>query len=186
MSSFKKSTPSFIAAYAGPQTPQPDRGAVTRRAALRGLAAAVLATCIPLLDKSGMVLADDIGGLPPGAAHFTQVVASQRKWMSLRAAFDNRKLEESEWESIRGLLRTTYAVSADMEFLAKRWRDASLREAGLAVIKRFRTEVKALDKPALARDAEAFLTGYDGVGGLYDEFFARLRDDSVGDMPDEL
>lgn len=97
----------------------------------------------------------------------------------------NRTLEDSEWNSLRGYLRTVYAVSGDMEFIIGGW-EKELRKRGEEVAKKFRATVKGMDKPAIAKNVEDFKTMHGKAEGIFDEFFALLKQTSVGDIPDEL
>lgn len=125
--------------------------------------------------------------LPNGARQFSQVVSAQRQWASVTDAFaDGREPDDTEWNNLRTYLRAVYAVSGDMDFLARRWEKKSRRDEGLKSISQFRKAVKDLDKPAIEHDVAAFLNGHKHVASLFDDFFNGLKEDTVGDMPAEL
>lgn len=124
--------------------------------------------------------------LPNGARQFSQIISAQRQWSSLKEAFANgHEPDEAEWQNIRTYLRGVYAVSADMDYLTQRWEDTR-KDVGLQTIKQFRKDVKALDKPAIGKDVVEFLKGHAQVEQLFITYLEQLKQDSVGDMPDEL
>lgn len=159
----------------------------TRRQLLVTCATLAGAALLPLALTHGPPEAlSEEARLPDGARQFSQVVASQRQWSNLAEAFANgRTPDEAEWNSIRGYLRAVYVVSADMEFLVRRW-DRARRETGLDTVRKFRKEVRLLDRPAAVADADMFLKGHAEVVGVFDEFFQLMKQDTVGDMPAEL
>lgn len=150
----------------------------SRRAFLRCLSAAA---CVPILPA----LAGD-GTLPPGAASFNQVLAAQKQWESLSQILsEDREITDSDWDNLRGYLRTVYSVSGDMESLAKKW-DKGLRERAKDVIKGFRTELKSMDQPAKERNTAQFIQKYERVKGIFNDFFVVFSEATVADIPAEL
>lgn len=129
---------------------------------------------------------NELPQLPNGARQFSQIISAQRQWTSLKDAFaDDHVPNEAEWQNIRTYLRGVYSVSGDMEFLTKRW-VGSRKEVGLKTIREFRKLVKALDKPAIKQDVEEFLKGHAEIEQLFVTYLEQLKEDTVGDMPDEL
>lgn len=150
----------------------------------------MLALALPLplsyLIHAERTSAQENGGLPAGAKQFSQVITAQRQWKQVPDAFkDGREPDDAEWENLRTYLRAVYAVSMDMAFLTKRFEKETRDKVG-RVITSFKGEVKAMDKPALKKDAAAFLQGHKKVEMLFDEFFGLLQEQTVGDMPAEL
>lgn len=138
------------------------------------------------LAQSAASHAEDSPGLPRGAREFSRLLSAQKQWSELHAVFDaNRTLDDSEWNSLRGYLRSVYAVSGDMEFMVRGW-ERDLRKRGEEVAKRFRATVKEMDKPAIAKNVRDFRKMHGKTEGIFDEFFALLKQASVGDIPDEL
>lgn len=155
----------------------------TRRAALRLLVAAAGSLALTVLPA---LSADNRPGLPAGAREFSRLLSARRQWGELRGLFaSNRELEDGEWDSLRGYLRTIYQTSADMDYLAKPW-DKALRERGNEVIKRFRATVKGMEKPAIDKDVGTFADMHAQAAREFDAFFSLLKEASVGDIPDEL
>lgn len=158
----------------------------TRRDALRIFAIAAAGATSATLHVAVGLAAEEKPALPGGAAQFSRLLAAQRQWNSLGTVVSgNRELADEEWESLRGYLRTVYAVSSDMEYLSKVW-DKPLRNQGQEVIKQFRITVKNMDKPAIARDIMAFARMHAQTAKSFEEFFALLKDASAKDIPDEL
>lgn len=158
----------------------------TRRDVLRLFAGTIVGVAGVTRQAAAGLAAEEKPSLPGGAAQFSRLLAAQRQWNSLdKVVYGDRQLESDEWESLRGYLRTVYAVSGDMAYLTKVW-DKPLRNRGQEVIKRFRATVKEMDKPAIARDITKFASMYAETGKNFEEFFELLKEASVKDIPDEL
>lgn len=136
--------------------------------------------------RPNIAFSEEENRLPNGARQFSQVVSAQRQWASVIEAFANGRVpDDAEWGNLRKYLRAVYAVSGDMDYLARRW-EKSRRDAGLNTISDFRKAIKALDKPASRQNAKEFLEGHAKVAELFEGFFNTLKQDTVGDMPAEL
>lgn len=72
-----------------------------------------------------------------------------------------------------------------MEFLSKAW-NGTLKPQGMGIAKQFRTVVKGMDQPAIDQDVERFARMHAEASQLLEQFFAVLKEASVGDIPDEL
>lgn len=132
------------------------------------------------------VRAQEKGQLPDGARQFSQVITAQKQWDSVKDAFkDGHEPDDGEWRNLRTYLRMVYAVSGDMDFLTKKW-EKSRRQTGQEAISAFRKAVKAMDKPAADQDIPGFLAGHEQVALLFVQFLDVLKQDTVGDMPEDL
>lgn len=128
----------------------------------------------------------ELPGLPAGAREFSRVLGARRQWAELAAVLTSgRSLEDGEWDSLRAYLRTIYQTSADMDFLSEPW-DKALRARAADGLKRFRGAVKAMDKPAAAKDVRKVAELHAQVMREFDAFFDVLREASTGGIPEEL
>ena len=99
------------------------------------------------------------GGLPPGIAEYVGVVRSKKQWTQIgkRVSEGKDEIPDEEWKNIQGFLRKFYDTGKDMEEVAKAF-SPDEQKAVAEVAKAFKKGVKAIDKPAEAKDADEFMT----------------------------
>lgn len=130
--------------------------------------------------------AQEKGQLPDGARQFSQVISAQKQWDTIKDSFkDGHEPDDGEWKNLRTYLRMVYAVSGDMDFLTKKW-EKTRRQSGQEAISAFRKAVRAMDKPAADQDVAGFLEGHEQVASLFVQFLDVLKQDTIGDMPEDL
>lgn len=111
------------------------------------------------------------GGLPPGVAEFQRVLLSKKQWNDIgkRVETGHAEMDQKEWENVQGFLRKFYAAGDDMTLLAKVFSKSEQDEVA-EVVKTFRKAVKAIDKPAAAKDWEAFMVEHKKIAGYVQDF----------------
>eukprot|EP00170_Pyropia_yezoensis_P006606 contig_26946_g6627 len=92
-------------------------------------------------------------------------------------------MDTTEWNNVRTYLRKFYSVGDDMVALGK-GRGKESKKAVEGIAKALRKTVKDMDKPAAAKDWEAFMVAHASATSLVDDFFGYLK--SASDIPDEL
>lgn len=77
-------------------------------------------------------------------------------------------------------LRKLYDAGDDMLFMSKAM-DASKKEQAKVLATDFKAQVKAVDRPAQAKDRDAVVKTYKSTSGIMQSFL-----DLASDVPDEL
>lgn len=129
----------------------------------------------------------DAQSLPAGVREFNALLVARRQWDDIAKAVRDRHdvMSAEEWSNIRGYLRKLYQNAAAMETLSRSFDDKrGAKKAAMQVYREFCREVRALDKPAEARDWRAFLDGHARSVDKLSEFFDILQ--SASGVPDEL
>ena len=133
------------------------------------------------------------GGLPPGIAEYVGVVRSKKQWTQIgkRVSEGKDEIPDEEWKNIQGFLRKFYDTGKDMEEVAKAF-SPDEQKAVAEVAKAFKKGVKAIDKPAAAKDADEFMTQHAQLLAYINDFQdirAGKKKEVAGSaagVPDEL
>ena len=99
-----------------------------------------------------------------------------------RGAVRRRKenIDDKEWDGVPQFLRKLYDAGDDMLFMSKAM-DASKKEQAKVLATDFKAQVKAVDRPAQAKDRDAVVKTYKSTSGIMQSFL-----DLASDVPDEL
>eukprot|EP00960_Hanusia_phi_P056440 763270-Hanusia_phi.AAC.1 len=147
-----------------------------------------------MLAQVKEVKAKDVaeGGLPGGLAEYMSIIKSKKQWGEIgnRVANGHADMSEEEWKNVQGYLRKFFDTAKEMEVVSKAF-SPDEQKAVAEVAKEFRKAVKAIDKPAAAKDWETFIAQHKVILGYIDEFQdiragkKKLQSNSQS-VPDEL
>uniref|UniRef100_A0A7S0VM21 Uncharacterized protein n=1 Tax=Hemiselmis tepida TaxID=464990 RepID=A0A7S0VM21_9CRYP len=166
---------------------------VGRRQLLGGAAAA--AGLAVLGGKAEVVGAkeksQEEGGLPPGLKEYFDLMKSKKAWADIgkRVSEGHGEMDDAEWTNIQGYLRGFYGKGDDMNKLAQRFTSKE-REAVAENTKLFKKAVRAIDKPAAAKDWEEFTKQHAEINGYLLRWFdiraGKLEESPANSVPDEI
>lgn len=166
-----------VVAVAVSLAPQASRVSVPRRAIVVG---APLVVGVPGLASAAGTKLENGQALPEGAAQFDRFRKVQAEWDRLGGRLAKEDIGEKEWDGVPSFLRKLYDVGDDMVFMSKALEPKKKDEAK-ALASDFKAQVKAVDRPAQARDRGAVVAAYKSTSGLMRTFL-----DLTSDVPDEL
>jgi len=166
--------------------------AVGRRQLLGGMAAAGLAVVGVKADVAeAKEKSQEEGGLPPGLKEYFELMKTKKAWADIgkRVSEGHGEMDDKEWQNIQGYLRGFYGKGDDMNMLAQRF-TAKEREAVVENTKVFKKAVRAIDKPAAAKDWEEFMKQHAEINGYLLRWFdiraGKLEETPAGSVPDEI
>merc|ERR1712232_881310 len=84
-------------------------------------------------------------------------------------------ISDDEWTNTQGFLRRLYGLREDMGYLSRGFPPDKAKKAD-AFIETFKKKVKAMDKPAKAKNLDQFLEEHKVVVGYLEEWFDFLND----------
>jgi len=133
--------------------------------------AGIVGTAFFVSTKSASAKDVGDGGLPPGIAEFQRVLLSKKQWNDIgnRVQNGHGEMDEKEWQNVQGFLRKFYGAGDDMNLIAKAFSKDD--QAAVAdVVKSFHKAVKAIDKPAAARNWEQFMVEHKQIADYVQNF----------------
>eukprot|EP00440_Ansanella_granifera_P063914 gb/GFBE01069293.1/.p1 GENE.gb/GFBE01069293.1/~~gb/GFBE01069293.1/.p1 ORF type:complete len:1246 (+),score=335.11 gb/GFBE01069293.1/:1-3738(+) len=125
--------------------------------------------------------------LPSGARQEDRIRKGLKAWIELPDKLKAPEDPNKEWEDAQGFLRRLYTLNDDMSYLTRGIKGEKKKEAE-KLIASFKKQVKASDKPAKAKDLEAFMVFHAEIRGYLESFGNFLLDAtedlSSGDLED--
>ncbi|KAG5177417.1 hypothetical protein JKP88DRAFT_86003 [Tribonema minus] len=121
------------------------------------------------------------GNLPDEAYAFLKLIQLQKDWAAIGKTVREREdVAGDEWQNVQLYLRKMYQQGEELKGMAKGFAEPKRAQA-LALVEAVRAEARAADKPAGARDRDAFLAAQRSIEAKIGEFV-----DLFQDVPDEL
>jgi len=136
------------------------------------------------LNSGDSLKLPDFGGgkaaLPSGARQEDRIRKAIKSWSDLPAKLKSaedlqKEDQQKEWDNCQGFLRRIYGLNDDMTYLGKGLRDEKKAKAE-NLVTNFKKQVKAADKPAKAKDYDAFMVFHAEIAGYLKEFTTLLVD----------
>eukprot|EP00931_Biecheleriopsis_adriatica_P098517 TRINITY_DN7249_c0_g2_i3.p1 TRINITY_DN7249_c0_g2~~TRINITY_DN7249_c0_g2_i3.p1 ORF type:complete len:1202 (-),score=270.06 TRINITY_DN7249_c0_g2_i3:108-3713(-) len=113
--------------------------------------------------------------LPQGARQEDRIRKGLEAWKKLPEKLKAPEDADKEWENAQGFLRRLYGLNDDMTYLTRGLRGEKKKEAE-TLIATFKKQVKASDKPAKAKDIDAFMKFHVEITGYLERFGDFLLD----------
>lgn len=160
---------------------------ILRRALLQSAApAALVAVGAPGIAgafdfNSGGSAVEKGAGLPDGAKQFDRFRTVQAEWDRFGARLAKADIDAAEWEGVPSFLRRLYDAGDDMVFMSKGFPAKENKAKAEALAKEFRATIRAVDRPAQAKDRDAVLAAYKATAANMATFL-----ELSSDVPEEL
>mmetsp|Transcript_83519 Transcript_83519/g.215088 ORF Transcript_83519/g.215088 Transcript_83519/m.215088 type:complete len:1240 (-) Transcript_83519:194-3913(-) len=114
--------------------------------------------------------------LPNGARQEDRLRKGSDAWKELAVKLKGMEaISDEEWQNTQGFLRRLYTLNDDMIYLSRGF-PADQKKKADELIDAFKKDVKALDKPAKAKDLPAFMDGHAKVVVYLKDFQESLQD----------
>mmetsp|Transcript_36229 Transcript_36229/g.122678 ORF Transcript_36229/g.122678 Transcript_36229/m.122678 type:complete len:172 (+) Transcript_36229:62-577(+) len=165
---------SLLVAAATALAPTPTLRTVSRRS-FGGLVVAA-----PGVASAAGTKLENGQALPDGALQFDRFRKVQAEWNRFGSRLEKENIDDKEWDGVPQFLRKLYDAGDDMLFMSKAM-DASKKEQAKVLATDFKAQVKAVDRPAQAKDRDAVVKTYKSTSGIMQSFL-----DLASDVPDEL